>query len=80
MANNPVIRAMVLEDADNWYAEDGALSRQLCELLEPDNGKKGKDEECCACDEAKYQVCILLKLVTCSFLALTAAIFNSSIF
>jgi hypothetical protein len=36
---------MVLEDADNWYAEDGALSRQLCELVEPDNGKKGKDEE-----------------------------------
>jgi hypothetical protein len=48
---------MVLEDADNWYADDGALSRQLCELVEPDNGKKGKDEEeCCACDEAKYQV------------------------
>jgi hypothetical protein len=57
---------MVLEDADNWYADDGALSRQLCEHVESDNGKKGKDDgECCACDEAKYQVCILAKLVRC---------------
>jgi hypothetical protein len=51
---------MVLEDAYNWYADDGALSRQLCEFLEPEDGKKDVDEgECCACDEAKYQVCVL---------------------
>jgi hypothetical protein len=63
--NNPFIaRAMVLEDADNWYADDGALSRQLCELVEPKKGKKGEDEEeCCACDEAKYQVCNLVQPV-----------------
>ena len=54
------IRAMVLEDSDNWYADDGALSRQLCELPDPENGKKSIDDgECCACDEAKYQVCVL---------------------
>jgi hypothetical protein len=65
LAYYPVVRAMVLEDADNWYADDGALSRQLCEHVEPDDGKKGKDEgECCACEEAKYQVRILAKLVT----------------
>ena len=48
---------MVLENADNWYADDGDLSRQLCELIEIQKGKTGDDEgECCACDEAKYQV------------------------
>jgi hypothetical protein len=64
--NNPFIaRAMVLEDADNWYADDGALSRQLCELVEPEKGKKGEaEEECCACDEAKYQVCDLVQEVS----------------
>lgn len=52
-----IFRAMVLEDSDNWYADDGALSRQLCELPEPENGKKSTDDrECCACDEAKYQL------------------------
>ena len=59
------IRAMVLEDSKNWYADDGALSRQLCELPEPANGKKMIDEgECCACDEAKYQVCVLEQCCT----------------
>ena len=59
-------RAMVLEDASNWYADDGALSRQLCELPDPENGKKETDgRECCACDEAKYQVCVLGTVLYC---------------
>jgi len=59
-------RAMVLEDTDNWYADDGALSRQLCELPESENGKKATDEgECCACDEAKYQVRVLGTVLYC---------------
>jgi hypothetical protein len=70
------IRAMVLEDADNWYADDGALSRQLCELPEPENGKKAIDEgECCTCDEAKYQVCVLGTVLYCmKFEILTATL------
>ncbi|XP_069691847.1 spondin-1 [Periplaneta americana] len=51
-----MFRAMVLEDAENWYADDGALSRQLCELVETEKGKKDDGGECCACDEAKYQL------------------------
>ncbi|KAJ9583301.1 hypothetical protein L9F63_022355 [Diploptera punctata] len=52
-----IFRAMVLEDGDNWYADDGDLSRQLCELVETQKGKSGDDDgECCACDEAKYQL------------------------
>jgi hypothetical protein len=49
---------MVLEDADNWYADDDDLSRQLCEFVETKKGKTDDDDvgECCACDEAKYQV------------------------
>lgn len=60
-----VARAMVLEDADNWYADDGALSRKLCELVESDKGRKSEDEEeCCACDEAKYEVCDFVQLLS----------------
>lgn len=44
---------MVMIDEHHWFADDGALTRSLCEYVEhttPDPIK------CCACDEAKYQV------------------------
>ncbi|KAB0799833.1 hypothetical protein PPYR_07713 [Photinus pyralis] len=47
-------RAMVLEDAERWFAEDGALSRTVCEQTESD--KKFDPDDCCACDEAKYSL------------------------
>lgn len=53
---NPFIslRAMVFEDADNWYADDGKLTKTFCEQTEKD--LKHDNDDCCACDEAKYSV------------------------
>ncbi|XP_067001720.2 spondin-1 [Anabrus simplex] len=53
-----VFKAMVLEDSNNWYADDGALSRELCELTSPEkqNDEEDDQSECCACDEAKYKM------------------------
>lgn len=45
---------MVLEDASHWYADDGELSKTVCEQTEKD--RKFDQEDCCACDEAKYSV------------------------
>lgn len=45
-----VLKAMVYENASRWFAEDGQLSRRVCEdasLSAPD---------CCACDDAKYRM------------------------
>lgn len=47
-------RAMVLEDSEHWYAEEGRLSYTICEQTEAD--RASDPEECCACDEAKYKV------------------------
>lgn len=49
-----VFRAMVLEDSNHWYADDGHLSKTFCERTDKD--KKFDSEDCCACDEAKYSV------------------------
>lgn len=53
---------MVFENAENWYADEGGLEREMCELIPPRRGPPAsKDEsserkgECCACDEAKYR-------------------------
>nr|CAD7194789.1 unnamed protein product [Timema douglasi] len=52
-----VFRAMVLENKESWFADDGALSRELCELETVRNEKdEAAQSECCACDEAKYQL------------------------
>ncbi|XP_072941725.1 spondin-1 [Epargyreus clarus] len=45
-----LIKAMVFESASRWFAEDGQLTRRVCEdtaLAAPD---------CCACDDAKYKL------------------------
>lgn len=47
-------RAMVLEDAFHWYADNGGLSKEFCERTEKDI--KYDPHECCACDEAKYKL------------------------
>ncbi|XP_059485786.1 spondin-1-like [Neocloeon triangulifer] len=49
-----VFRAMVFEDENNWYMDDGGLSLTACEPQTLENGVKS--DECCACSEAKYQV------------------------
>ncbi|XP_063232008.1 spondin-1 [Bacillus rossius redtenbacheri] len=51
-----VFRAMVLEDQNNWFADDGALSRELCELTTARDDEPEDSTQCCACDEAKYRM------------------------
>lgn len=47
---------MVLEDVDHWYAEDGKLSKTFCEQTDD---IKFDEQDCCSCDEAKYNVIII---------------------
>lgn len=49
-----IFRAMILEDSQHWYADDGLLSKTICELTDSDI--KFDPNDCCACDEAKYNV------------------------
>ncbi|XP_072390707.1 spondin-1 [Diabrotica undecimpunctata] len=46
-------RAMVLENSDVWFSEDGNLTKTICEQKDED---LPSDDECCACDEAKYKL------------------------
>ena len=48
-------KAMVLEDSTHWYADEGNLSKTFCEQTEQDV-KFDENNDCCACDEAKYNV------------------------
>ncbi|XP_023216087.1 spondin-1-like isoform X2 [Centruroides sculpturatus] len=52
-----VFRATVVEQRDVWYMDDGSLTKELCEE-ERDNQDVQPEvmDECCACDEAKYEV------------------------
>lgn len=51
------IRATVVETKDIWYSEDGGLSKILCEeISENDDIQPNILKQCCACDEAKYEV------------------------
>lgn len=52
------ISALVHEKSQKWYADNGQLTKIICEgqPIQTDTA-----QECCACDEAKYQV-ILFKL------------------
>jgi hypothetical protein len=47
-----MLRAMVYENESRWFAEDGQLTRRVCEDTSLAAG------ECCACDDAKYKVCL----------------------
>lgn len=43
-------RAMVYENESRWFAQDGQLTKRICE----DTSLSAPD--CCACDDAKYKV------------------------
>nr|XP_049697073.1 spondin-1 [Helicoverpa armigera]XP_049697074.1 spondin-1 [Helicoverpa armigera]XP_049697075.1 spondin-1 [Helicoverpa armigera]XP_049697076.1 spondin-1 [Helicoverpa armigera] len=45
-----LLKAMVYENASRWFAEDGQLTRRVCE----DTSLQASD--CCACDDAKYKM------------------------
>lgn len=47
------LSAMVYENGESWYADDGHLTKIICEG-EPE--RDNADDQCCACDEAKYNV------------------------
>lgn len=49
------ISAMVYENPLSWFSDDGQLKKIICEK-KPE--KKIETLECCACDEAKYDVII----------------------
>ncbi|XP_023024840.1 extracellular matrix protein f-spondin [Leptinotarsa decemlineata] len=48
-------KAMIFEDSDHWYSEDGKLTKTLCEQKE-DDVQFDNEKDCCACDEAKYNI------------------------
>lgn len=51
-------RATVLEQRDLWYMDDGDLTKVLCEeVSESEDMQPAVLHQCCACDEAKYEVC-----------------------
>lgn len=51
-------RATIVEHRDVWYMDDGPLSKDFCEDEEAqEDFITNVLEECCACYEAKYEVC-----------------------
>lgn len=52
------ISAMVYEKSQKWYADQEKLTKIICE---GDPTHSDSVQECCACDEAKYQVFLLCK-------------------
>jgi len=52
-----LFRAMVVENRDVWFADDGGLTKELCEEQQENEDEQPEiNEPCCACDEAKYEV------------------------
>ncbi|CAH0628560.1 unnamed protein product [Chrysodeixis includens] len=45
-----LLKALVYENASRWFAEDGQLTKRVCE----DTSLLNSD--CCACDDAKYKM------------------------
>lgn len=48
------ISGLVYENPRTWYADNEQLTKIICEG-KPERTES--DTECCACDEAKYEVC-----------------------
>lgn len=47
---------MIYEGKDAWYADAGGLTKIVCEQKADKVKKDMSEDECCACDEAKYNV------------------------
>jgi hypothetical protein len=50
------LSAMIYEGKDAWYSEAGGLTKIICEEKADKVKKVLTNDECCACDEAKYSV------------------------
>lgn len=60
-----------MEYRDTWYMDDEQLSKKVCQ----ENNESNDDNanvvyECCACDEAKFEVCIHCTILFFIFLFL----------
>lgn len=54
-----IFRATVIEHRDVWYMDDGPLTKTVCEdEATQEDIISNIQEECCACYEAKYEVCL----------------------
>lgn len=52
-----VFKATVQENRELWYMDEGGLIRELCEEEQENQDEQPEIiEECCACDEAKYEL------------------------
>lgn len=50
------LSAMIYEGKDAWYADAGGLTKIVCEQKADKMKKVLGEDDCCACDEAKYNV------------------------
>lgn len=50
------LSAMIYEGKDAWYSDVGGLTKIICEEKVDKAKKMLANDECCACDEAKYSV------------------------
>lgn len=46
----------MFESGDSWFADDGGLTKLLCEEEENRDVQPDVLEQCCTCNEAKYEV------------------------
>lgn len=52
-----LIKAGVVQHRDVWFLDDGFLTKRICpEEIDEINSMTPTLENCCACDEAKYEV------------------------
>ncbi|GIY23041.1 spondin-1 [Caerostris darwini] len=52
-----VFKATVQENREVWYMDEGGLIRELCEEEQENQDEQPEIiEDCCACDEAKYEL------------------------
>lgn len=52
-----LFKATVVEQRDEWRMDDDGLTKELCEEEQESHDEQPEIlEECCACDEAKYEV------------------------
>ena len=52
-----IFRALVVETPETWFADENGLSLIVCQNPKAEEDDQGPVlSECCACDEAKYEV------------------------
>ncbi|XP_022251583.1 spondin-1-like isoform X2 [Limulus polyphemus] len=58
MSGCVVFKVKIMEYNDVWYMDDGGLTKELCEKKkqEKQDEEPHITEDCCACQEAKYEV------------------------